>query len=272
MKRLALLALFFSVSAHADIKPLHKVADGAPILPSSGCFGPSCTLPSDGTVLVSSGPLIAQSSSTNSGAIVQAWYDAAHTLLGSVVNSGLLSWVGGITASGTITASSAAIQGVTLRTVDGKVGIGTAAPGTKFHCSTCTGTFDGTGAAVNIDDSSNNPVLSLKESGVAKGGIQSASGVTYVDGTNEVRIRGNGSSTQFRVMAAGDVSIPGPVTSQSSGTWTNVIAATTFTITNLSSPAAADACTAGTITVDTGFIYVCSASGAWKRVAVTGGY
>jgi len=38
------------------------------------------------------------------------------------------------------------------------------------------------------------------------------------------------------------------------------------------SPAAADACTAGTIQIDTGYIYVCTATGVWKRAALTGAY
>lgn len=39
-----------------------------------------------------------------------------------------------------------------------------------------------------------------------------------------------------------------------------------------SSPAATDACTAGTITWSATHIYVCTASGAWKRAELTGGY
>lgn len=38
------------------------------------------------------------------------------------------------------------------------------------------------------------------------------------------------------------------------------------------SPASGDACTAGRITWDASYIYVCTASGAWKRSALTGGY
>lgn len=38
------------------------------------------------------------------------------------------------------------------------------------------------------------------------------------------------------------------------------------------SPGAADACTAGGLTWDTGFVYVCTATGVWKRAALTGGY
>ncbi len=45
----------------------------------------------------------------------------------------------------------------------------------------------------------------------------------------------------------------------------------TFRVTQ-ASPASGAACVAGQIVGDTGFLYTCSASGAWKRVAVTGGY
>lgn len=45
----------------------------------------------------------------------------------------------------------------------------------------------------------------------------------------------------------------------------------TFRVTQ-ASPAAADACSAGQIVGDTTYLYTCSASGAWKRVAMTGGY
>lgn len=38
------------------------------------------------------------------------------------------------------------------------------------------------------------------------------------------------------------------------------------------SPASNAACTAGTITWNASYIYICTASGAWKRAALTGGY
>jgi len=47
--------------------------------------------------------------------------------------------------------------------------------------------------------------------------------------------------------------------------------ASTFPVTQ-SSPASGDACAPGQIVADTGFIYACTASGAWKRAALTGGY
>lgn len=37
-------------------------------------------------------------------------------------------------------------------------------------------------------------------------------------------------------------------------------------------PASGSACTAGTLVWDASYIYVCTASGAWKRSALTGGY
>jgi hypothetical protein len=43
-------------------------------------------------------------------------------------------------------------------------------------------------------------------------------------------------------------------------------------LSSTASPAATDACTAGTITWDASYIYVCTATGAWKRAALTGGY
>lgn len=42
--------------------------------------------------------------------------------------------------------------------------------------------------------------------------------------------------------------------------------------TTTESPASSAACTAGQITWDADYIYVCTASGAWKRAALTGGY
>jgi hypothetical protein len=48
--------------------------------------------------------------------------------------------------------------------------------------------------------------------------------------------------------------------------------ATQLVVSTSASPAAGDACTAGRIVWDTGFIYVCTASGAWKRAALTGSY
>jgi hypothetical protein len=38
------------------------------------------------------------------------------------------------------------------------------------------------------------------------------------------------------------------------------------------SPGSGDACIAGEIALDVGYLYVCTASGAWKRAALTGGY
>jgi hypothetical protein len=46
----------------------------------------------------------------------------------------------------------------------------------------------------------------------------------------------------------------------------------TISVTTSESPASGDACDAGEITWDASYIYICTASGAWKRAALTGGY
>ena len=50
------------------------------------------------------------------------------------------------------------------------------------------------------------------------------------------------------------------------------INSTNIRIRTASSPAAAAACNTGEISWDADYIYVCTASGAWKRAALTGGY
>ena len=49
------------------------------------------------------------------------------------------------------------------------------------------------------------------------------------------------------------------------------VSAGKFSVTQ-ASPAATDACVAGQIVGDASYLYICASSGAWKRVAVTGGY
>lgn len=65
-------------------------------------------------------------------------------------------------------------------------------------------------------------------------------------------------------------------TSLSVGTTSLHTGVATFTvspvITTSETPAAAAACTAGTIAWGPDYLYVCTASGAWKRAAITGGY
>ena len=55
-------------------------------------------------------------------------------------------------------------------------------------------------------------------------------------------------------------------------TLTGIVTAPTLVITNSATPASNAACTAGKIVWDASYVYVCTASGAWKRAALTGGY
>ncbi len=53
---------------------------------------------------------------------------------------------------------------------------------------------------------------------------------------------------------------------------TGALTVSTNLITSTQSPASGAAGTAGTITWDASFIYICTATGVWKRVGITGGY
>ncbi len=82
-----------------------------------------------------------------------------------------------------------------------------------------------------------------------------------------------GTGTGISAVSAGVIGI---------GTGAEASTAGSLSLTNLTasgnvavatqSPASGAAGTAGTITWDTGFIYICTATGVWKRVAITGGY
>lgn len=56
------------------------------------------------------------------------------------------------------------------------------------------------------------------------------------------------------------------------GTFTGNVSANGIIMTTTSSPASNGACTAGTIVWDTSYLYLCTATGVWKRTGVTGGY
>jgi hypothetical protein len=57
-----------------------------------------------------------------------------------------------------------------------------------------------------------------------------------------------------------------------SPTFTGTATTPILVVSTSASPAAADACTAGKIVWDASYIYVCTATGVWKRAALTGSY
>ena len=67
-------------------------------------------------------------------------------------------------------------------------------------------------------------------------------------------------------------------TLQFDGSNFRVVAATPQTLNNLgglfssSSPASSSVCTTNQMTHDSEFLYICTATNTWKRVAITGGY
>lgn len=52
----------------------------------------------------------------------------------------------------------------------------------------------------------------------------------------------------------------------------NLVVGAQLIVAATASPAAADACTAGRIVWDASYVYVCTATGVWKRAALTGSY
>lgn len=52
----------------------------------------------------------------------------------------------------------------------------------------------------------------------------------------------------------------------------NLVVGAQFIVAATASPAAGDACTAGRMVWDASYVYVCTATGVWKRAALTGGY
>jgi len=96
--------------------------------------------------------------------------------------------------------------------------------------------------------------------GVAKalwvGGLANVAGVTTL-----------ANATDTTTASAG-----GTVVSGGLGVVKNIVGGAQFILTTSATPAAADACTAGRIVWGADYLYVCTASGAWKRAALTGGY
>lgn len=70
-----------------------------------------------------------------------------------------------------------------------------------------------------------------------------------------------------------DVTLGGTVTGGSQTiTGIGTVSTGVLVVTTSASPAATDACTAGKVVWDASYIYVCTATGVWKRAALTGGY
>lgn len=99
-------------------------------------------------------------------------------------------------------------------------------------------------------------------------GTNTFSGTTAITGTTTI---GAGSTIAAPTVTG---TLAGAAATLS--TTLGVTGVATFTvspvITTSATPAAAAACTAGTISWGADYLYVCTASGVWKRAALTGGY
>jgi hypothetical protein len=89
------------------------------------------------------------------------------------------------------------------------------------------------------------------------------------DGTTFGLLQLGGTTSSFSALKRDGVNLRARLADDSADTG---IVSAGIILTGTMSPAATDACTAGTITWDVSYIYVCTATGAWKRSALTGGY
>lgn len=98
------------------------------------------------------------------------------------------------------------------------------------------------------------------------GNILSAGSVTSASMAATGNITAGGNLAAVGSIAGASVAATGNITANTG------LAGGTLTITAQTSPAAAAPCAAGQIAVDTTYMYICAASGNWKRQAFTGGY
>lgn len=89
------------------------------------------------------------------------------------------------------------------------------------------------------------------------------------DGTERWVINGSGALNPF---VANTYDIGGTNSIRDIGVGRNATIGGSLIVSASASPAAADACTAGRIVWDASYVYVCTATGVWKRAALTGGY
>jgi hypothetical protein len=154
-------------------------------------------------------------------------------------------------------ANGASAQGLSINPLGGSVGIGTASP-----CSTCTLHVAG-GASVTGNLSAHG--------NVGLGTEADASYPIKMKATTNVNLRiTHDGAGNLRMGAGTDASTWDANMELRNAKTTFATGAVVFSAS--ASPASGAACDAGTISWDASYIYVCTASGAWKRSALTGGY
>lgn len=75
-----------------------------------------------------------------------------------------------------------------------------------------------------------------------------------------------------KLLVSNAITGSGNVVMSASPTMTGTLNVPIINITTTASPASNAACTAGRTVWDADYIYVCTATGVWKRAALTGGY
>ena len=121
----------------------------------------------------------------------------------------------------------------------------------------------GASATTNLFNVDKNGSITIPGTGTAAAWVATS----YVKVGDSNRFLWASEDTSLSRISAGVVGIGTGTAGSVAGTLS-----TTGLIVAQASPASGAACTAGSITADTGFIYACTATGVWKRVAITGGY
>jgi hypothetical protein len=198
------------------------------------------------------------------------WRDNNTTSLMSLSGAGVLLTASSITSGGQITAGAANAIGFS---------------GRSFWTSGANGTLTATNAAASDFDTLNLGPATPADIGAVTVSCQNTGTAgcillanTAASGSADtgwiVRVVGDLASADT-ALAVQDNNGAGSlftVSGVGAGLFATSVTAPSIRQTSSASPLAADACNAGTFSWDTGFFYICTASGAWKRVALTGGY
>jgi hypothetical protein len=181
-----------------------------------------------------------------------------------------------LTATGTVSLSPANAAVTISPTGTGTVAISPATAGTMDKMA-IGGTTPAAGAFTTLTASSTMIATSFVSAQPAGSGIGYKHGGWDIVGDNGFAVRFGGQTNgQFRsveLWANSTGNVAGKVVDVSNGTVavTGVLTLSgdTMRIATAKTPAtAAEACTTGTVAWDTGFIYVCTATDTWKRVAI----
>lgn len=199
---------------------------------------------------------------------------------GPLTVGGVTTLSGALTVAGTTTLSGAlALTGVQTFTAQPIMSILTASQAvfTDSSKGLVSNTITGTGSVVmsttpsfvtSVLGSTSMDAFNTVSTTLNIGGAATTVAIGAATGTTTIANAIVGTiATDSTTSTTGAIKTAGGV-----GVAKNLVVGAQFIVTATASPAAADACTAGRIVWDASYLYVCTATGVWKRAAITGGY